>query len=138
MRVVLDTNIVVSALLSPHGAPAQLLRLALRGELAALYDDRIVTEYREVLSRPKFGFDPEEIEAVVGQLERTGESVLAHPLPIDLPDPDDLPFLEVAVAGNAHVLVTGNPRHYRPSRGGHEVEIVSAAELVAAIAHQRG
>lgn len=138
MRVVLDTNIVVSALLSPHGAPAQLLRMALRGDLAALHDDRIVAEYREVLSRPQFGFDPEAIGAVVGQAERTGEPVLAHPLLIDLPDPDDLPFLEVALAGNAHALVTGNPRHYRPIQGGHEVEIVSAADLVAAIARQRG
>ena len=131
MRIVLDTNVVVSALLSPLGAPAQLLRMVLRGDLAFLYDERIIAEYREVLGRPKFDFDPAAVVEVVQQLERAGELVLAEPLPVELPDPEDLPFLEVAVAGRADALVTGNPRHYRPRRGQVTMVITSPSELMA-------
>ena len=57
MRFVIDSNVVVSAMLSPHAPPAQVIRLALQGDLGLLYDGRILAEYREVLMRPKFGFD---------------------------------------------------------------------------------
>jgi putative PIN family toxin of toxin-antitoxin system len=130
VRVVVDSNILVSGLLSPHGPPAQILRLALRGDLTLLHDARIVAEYREVLLRPRFGFDPNDAQALLHGLERAGAVVLAKPLPVELPDPDDLPFLEVAVSGSAAALVTGNRRHYRPLRGKHQVEILSPQELL--------
>ncbi|MDP9353130.1 MAG: putative toxin-antitoxin system toxin component, PIN family [Chloroflexota bacterium] len=138
MRIVLDTNVLVSAFISPHGPPAQVVRMVLQGDVAALHDARILAEYREVLARPKFGFEPEEIEEVVGQIGRAGETVFARPLTVELPDPDGLPFLEVAVAGGAELLVTGNARHYLPVRGQHNVPIASPAELVARIAGRRG
>jgi putative PIN family toxin of toxin-antitoxin system len=134
MRVVVDTNVLVSALLSPHGPPAQVLRLLLQGNAVALYDDRILAEYREVLSRPRFAFAAEDVRLVLEEIEGGGETVFAKPLAIELPDPDDLPFLEVAVAGGADALVTGNNRHFRPLRGKHRVEIVSPNGLVERVA----
>mgnify|MGYP003395445724 FL=1 len=128
--MVVDSNVVVSALLSPHGPPAQVLRLMLQRDLQLLHDARVLAEYREVLARPRFGFDPDDIRAVVDGLEASGETVMAKPLPIRLPDPDDLPFLEVAVEGRADALVTGNPRHFRPLSGQHGVRIMAPRELV--------
>ena len=75
MRVVLDTNVLVSAFLSPDGAPAQLLTFALAGELTLLFDDRIMAEYAEVLRRPRFGLDEADIDLVLRQLEADGERV---------------------------------------------------------------
>lgn len=138
MRIVLDTNVLVSAILSPHGVPAQVVRMILQGDVLALHDARLLAEYREVLSRPKFGFEPEEVEEVVRQIERSGETVFARPLPVELPDPDDLPFLEVAVAGGTELLVTGNALHYLPVRGHHDVPVASPGELVARMAGRRG
>jgi uncharacterized protein len=134
MRLVLETNVLVSALLSPHGAPAQVLRLVLQGDLIPLHDERILAEYRAVLSRGRFAFPPEDVRAVLQAIEAGGETVFAKPLRLGLPDPDDLPFLEVAVAGGAHALATGNLRHYRPVRGKHEVVILSPHELVERLA----
>ena len=116
MRIVLDTNVLVSALLSPHGPPARLLDLILAGKVRLLVDDRILDEYREVLLRPRFGFDPDDVATLLSFFETAAERVLAGPPPLVLSDPDDLPFAETAVAGNADALVTGNPRHFPGSR----------------------
>ncbi len=128
MRVVLDTNVVVSAFLTPSGVPAEVLRRALGGEPVPLYDERILAEYREVLERPRFKLDTEDVTAVLELLAAKGERVTAAPLVlVKLPDPDDLPFIEVAVAGQADALVTGNPRHF-PDTGG--VELLSPRQLL--------
>lgn len=112
MRVVLDTNVLVSALLRPEGQPGRILDLVLAGDLEPVFDDRIVAEYQEVLRRPRFGFTPQDVDALLDYLETTGLNISAHPLAVALPDPDDVPFLEVAAAGEAAALVTGNLRHY--------------------------
>lgn len=130
MRVVVDSNVVVSAMLSPYAPPAQVVRLAIQGDLQLLHDGRILAEYREVLSRPKFDFDPEDVRALVDGIEWIGETVFARPLGVELPDPDDLPFLEVAAAAGADALVTGNSRHYRPVKGRHGIRVVTPRELM--------
>ena len=128
MLVVLDTNILVAALLSPFGPPARVLDLVLSGDLRAAYDDRLLAEYRAVLARPKFSFEPKEVAAVLAYLETDGERVTARPLACDLPDPDDLPFLEVAAQVGA-VLITGNTTHYPEAlRGG--VRVVAPGDFV--------
>lgn len=129
MRVVLDSNVVVSAMLSPHTPPAQVLRAVLQGEIVLLHDPRILAEYREVLLRPKFGFDPDDVRTLVETMEWIGETVFVRRLPVELPDPDDLQFLEVAAEGRADALVTGNARHYRPAQGRHTIEVVTPREL---------
>lgn len=134
MRVVIDSNVVVSAMISPHNPPAQVVRLALQGDIGLLHDERILAEYREVLSRPKLNFDAEDVDAMLEGIEWIGEAVFARPLPLELPDPDDLPFLEVAVAARADGLVTGNGRHYRPTKGRHDVRILTPRELLDLVA----
>ncbi|CAN5902596.1 putative toxin-antitoxin system toxin component, PIN family [soil metagenome] len=112
MRIVLDTNVLVSGLLSPGGPPGRIVDLVTALRVLVLHDDRILAEYREVLARPRLGIRTVEAAAVLDLVERDGILVSAPPLAIDLPDPDNLPFLEVAIAGRADALVTGNERHF--------------------------
>lgn len=135
MLVVLDTNVLVSALLSPHGPPARTLDLLLMGEVRLVYDDRIMAEYREVLGRPKFGFARADVDDVLLYLEAQGESVIAHPLSVALPDPDDAPFLEVAAETGA-LLVTGNRDHYPVSARG-AVQMLSPSAFLEAWRERR-
>lgn len=130
MRIVLDTNVLIAALLSPHGAPAQLLELALAGEVVLLLDDRILAEYRDVARRPKFGFAEADVARVLDGVEAMAEHITALPLAVTLPDPADLPFLEVAAAGQADALVTGNARHFVSKRGRHGVRVSTPREAL--------
>ncbi len=129
MIVVLDTNVIVSGLLAPYGPCAAILRLVLSGEVSVCLDTRILCEYEQVLHRPKFGFDSENISALIEYLEWFGTSVVALPLPVSLPDPDDAPFLEVARTAGADCLVTGNTRHF-PKKYRSGVQVVSPAEFL--------
>jgi uncharacterized protein len=128
MRVVIDTNVIVSAILSRHSPPDEVLRLALQGELVPLFDHRILGEYSEVLARTVFDFDQADIAGLMTGLERSGELVFAMPLRLALPEPDDLPFADVAIGGGADALVTGNARHFRPAQ--HLVNVLTPRELV--------
>ena len=122
MRIVLDTNVLVSGLLSPFGPPGDIVRLIAAGEVRVCYDARIMDEYREVLSRPVFRIAPGRVESLLHQIAADGLLVAARPLAVPLPDPDDEAFLAVALAGSARCLVTGNLRHYpQPVRRGMPV-----------------
>lgn len=129
MRIVLDTNVLVSGLLNPDGNPGRVLDLFLAGEVILLVDDRILAEYRAVLPRPKFGFDAADISDLLEHIESESVLVTAPPLVVALPDKEDLPFLEVGVAGQAEFLVTGNVRHFKfPGRA--TVVIASPADFI--------
>jgi putative PIN family toxin of toxin-antitoxin system len=136
VRVVLDTNVLVSGLLSPYGAPAEIVRLAAAGELTLCLDVRVLTEYREVLLRPAFGFDAQRVDVLLEQVEREGCAVTAPPLPLPLPDPDDEVFLAVALAGHADALVTGNLRHF-PENLRQGVRVLTPAVLLEAMRRAR-
>ncbi len=129
MMVVLDTNVLVSALLCPFGPPARVLDLDLAGEVRLAYDDRLLAEYRQVLARPRFGLDVHDVTHLLDYLAADGLPVVARPLAISLPDPDDLPFLEVAVEAGA-VLVTGNRRHF-PAEVCGEALVLTPADFLA-------
>ena len=136
MRVVIDTNVLVSGLISPHGVPARIIDLAFLGQIICVYDDRILAEYAEVLARPKFSrvIRPQDRDDILDFFERLGERVLAEPLilPPDIPDKDDLPFIEVAVAGQARLLITGNMEHFACfDRCGLIVRAATPAEALA-------
>ena len=133
MRIVLDTNILIAAFLSPLGAPSQVVDLVFSGEIVVLVDDRVLAEYREVARRPKFGFSHDDVNRVLDVLGTYAERVIAPPLSVKLPDASDLPFIEVAVAGAADALVTGNVRHFAPRSGRHHVDIVTAPHLLDAL-----
>ncbi len=130
MRIVLDTNVLVSGLLTPFGASAQIVRMVASGHLVSCHDVRVLAEYEDVLHRPKFDFPEAAVSALLDQIEREGISFATTPLGTSLPDRDDEPFLEVAVAANVETpddpvpLVTGNSKHY-PEESRHGVQVVS-------------
>jgi putative PIN family toxin of toxin-antitoxin system len=112
---VLDTNVLVSGLLSPSGPPGRLVDVLLGRRLELAFDDRIEAEYREVLARPKLGIEPIRRDAFLAILQFQ-EHVIALPWPHQAsPDEDDVVFLEVAVQTPARTVVTGNLRHFPPS-----------------------
>jgi len=136
LKAVIDTNVLVSGLLSPDGAPARVLDLVIMGDLTPVFDDRVLAEYRSVLSRPKFGLTKGERKAVLDLLENTGQQISAPPLSLKLPDPDDLAFIEVALEAMCDFLVTGNKKHF-PDRGlgrlSSSLLVVTPADLVGRI-----
>ena len=112
MNIVLDTNVLVSALWSPGRKPGQIVTAAISGRFNLCYDFRIVEEYERVLRYPKFCFREWEIAAMLEPLLRQGMSVIPEPLP-DAPftDESDRKFYEVARFCGAP-LVTGNLAHF--------------------------
>lgn len=112
MIIVLDTNVVVSGIFRPYGKAAAILRLVVSGLLTPAYDQRILAEYREVLTRPKFNFSEELVKNFLSLIEEEGILVPAKPLSHSLPDPDDEAFLEIALSSKATALITGNKRHF--------------------------
>lgn len=129
VRIVLDTNVVVSGLLSATTPPGRVVESAFSGDLVLLYDERMLEEYTDVLARPRFRFDPRDIGWFL-TVVRLGESVVAPPLPLTVPDPDDLKFVEVAVAAGADAIVTGNARHFKLAEGRLAVPAVTPRRLI--------
>ena len=129
MKIVLDTNVIISGLLNPLGTPGQIVRWVTAGKLTLCFDVRILTEYRAVLPRSKFEFHPELSAAILEKVEYGGMSVDSMPLRTRLPDESDEPFLEVALAGGAECLVTGNLKHFPVDRR-QGMKVVSPAEFV--------
>jgi putative PIN family toxin of toxin-antitoxin system len=117
MKVVLDTNVVVSGLLKLQGNPAGVLTLGLPGVIQVCHSQRIRAEYAEVLVRPRFKLDARRIREVLSKPEVDGLAFEAgDERVLDLPDPDDEPFLAVALAAKADFLVTGNLSDYPPGK----------------------
>jgi uncharacterized protein len=132
MILVLDTNVIVSGILKPYSKTAAILRLVADGAITSAYDIRILSEYRDVLSRPKFNFAKGNIEAFLDQVEQEGVLVSVKPLKNHLPDPDDEPFLEVALSGGVKAIVTGIKRHF-PRKDCQGVKILSPVEFLEAM-----
>jgi len=116
MDIVIDTNVLVAGLLSPFGACGEIVRMVSAGELTLSFDARILSEYNEVLRRPRFGFEEEKVAAFLDYIVYRGRAVAPSPLSHSLPDPDDEPFLEVTLASQAVCLVTGNKKHFPAER----------------------
>lgn len=113
---VIDTNVLVSALLSSKddSATVQILEKVLSGEIIPVYSNIITKEYREVLSRKKFGFSGEMIEYLLSAVKKYGILVDPSPSGIILPDMKDVPFYEVVLEkrSDGAYLVTGNTKHF--------------------------
>ena len=133
MRVVLDSNVLVSAMLSGGGAPDMALQLILQREAILLIDSRIVAEYDEETARPRFGFDPIERRLLLDAIMHIAEPTLARPLRLSLPDPDDRMFVEVAIAGHADAIITGNLKHFKPKRGALTMPVMTPRQFVDAL-----
>jgi putative PIN family toxin of toxin-antitoxin system len=133
IRIVLDTNVVVSGLLSPHGPPGLVLDLVIEGSLEVAYTPRIVAEYREVLARPRLALDTAEIDHVLNVIDDLGVPAIAPPWPLTLPDPSDGEFLACAAAAAA-ILITGNLRHF-PAAARRGVDVMSPRAFVDRLQH---
>ena len=112
---VIDTNVLVSALLSRNMASptVAILNLILDGTIMPVYNDEILSEYTEVLSRGKFHFSPVQIDAALGAI-RSGICTDRTTTDWVFPDKDDIVFYEVALSIEQAYLVTGNTRHFPP------------------------
>lgn len=130
MRLVVDTNVVVSALLHPGRTPDQALAAARRQGAVFLADARMEAEYRDVLGRPKLrAIEPVRREALLASLLDGAERVAsAQPFVGAMIDDDDRVFVEVALAGGADAVVTGNAKHFPRGLG---VDILSPSELLS-------
>ena len=129
MKIVLDTNVLVSGLLTPFGSSGEIVRLVFAGELLLCIDARILSEYQDVLHRPKFNFNKDHIGVLLDFIKQYGQFISSSPLTNRLPDPDDEPFLEVAIAGKVRSLVTGNTAHY-PLKLRERIVIFSPSEFI--------
>lgn len=136
MDIVIDTNVLVAGLLSPFGACGEIVRMISAGELTLSFDARILSEYKEVLHRPKFGFENNKIAAFLGYIVYHGRAVAPSPLTLSLPDPDDEPFLEVTLASQAVYLVTGNQKHF-PAERCKGAKVISPNEFLIFYKHQK-
>ena len=112
MRIVLDTNVLISGMINPDGTPAQILNLLINGKLTLLYDNRVMKEYEEVLIREKFAFGKDRIAPLLDYIRDEGEYVTAEPSGENFKDYDDRMFYEVAFTGKAACVITGNKDHY--------------------------
>ena len=127
MRAFIDTNILVSALLSPGGVSAQLITAIRNRILIPVISQSILAEYAEVLNRPRFGFASDRVASLLEDMK--GLALFMKPQPVslqDLPDPDDAPFIAAALAAGC-AIITGNSKHFPPETG---VKTFSPAEAL--------
>lgn len=134
IRVVIDTNILVSALLQPEGLPAAVLMLALSGEVQLFVSDAVFAEYDEVIRRPRFKRSPDVIESTLQSIRKLGHWVKPGVHVEECTDPDDNVFLECAQAAEADYLVTGNRRDF-PERW-KKTKVIGARELIELLIDQ--
>lgn len=113
IRVVIDTNVVVSANLRDEGLPAAILDLAANKKILMCVSETVLAEYKEVLNRPRLKLSPQRIARSLAVIRKT--SVLFKPTRtvtlIKDDDPDNR-LLECAHAAGAEYLVTGNTKHF--------------------------
>jgi len=112
---VIDTNVLVSAMLKWNSVPGKIMELVFTGTLVPLLNEHIVNEYREVLSRPKFHLTENIIKNIIDEINRFGICIEAKKIDITLPDPKDRVFYEVVMEerkSEEAYLVTGNIRHF--------------------------
>ena len=129
---VIDTNVLVSAMLKWSSVPGNVLELAFSGTIVPVFNEQILEEYREVLNRPKFHFTKEIVATIVSEIERLGVCVDAEEVDIIMPDPKDRVFYEVVMeerkTDDAY-LVTGNLKHFP-----EELFVVTPRQMLEIIA----
>jgi uncharacterized protein len=112
LKVVIDTNIIVSALLSPRGLSAKLLNLVLEKKIIIVYDNNILFEYSDVLNREKFKLDKELVNIIINFIAKEGEYKTAEFQNIKFNDEDDKAFYDLYKNEDVDFLITGNKKHF--------------------------
>lgn len=112
--VVIDTNVIVSALITknPNAATTRVLELALMGEIVPLYNQNVLDEYLEVLTRKKFKLKEDSIQYIIKTITINGIDTLRTSFLEDIPDEDDRVFYELSLSEPNSLLITGNSKHF--------------------------
>ena len=134
VKAVLDTNVVVSALLKPYGRQALLLDLALSGTFTTIASRDLLQEYEEVLRRPRFALDPRRIAGSLRAIRKVAALIQPREHLHVTGDPDDNMLLESALEGGAEYVVTGNTRDFPREFQG--IQIVPPREFMTVLAER--
>lgn len=136
-RIVLDTNVLISAALQPRGLPAQVLELIAYGAVELCASSEILDEYRDVFARPKFaGLDPKRVARLLTLVTEAATMVTPTNRMAESPDDSDNRFYECADAAEADFIVTGNAKHF--SKPYKATRIVTARQLVGLLGADAG
>lgn len=112
---VIDTNVLVSAVLKQKSVPGSIIELAFDGPITPVLNEDIEAEYRKVLLRPKFHLTEDIVNDIIDTFHQRGLYIDSEAIDIDLPDPKDRVFYEVVMEERKDedaYLVTGNIRHF--------------------------
>ena len=136
LKLVIDTNVVISALLKPESNPALIMSLILRGDCRIFVTETIFAEYAGVLGRDKFKIlDRAIVKEFLSALRAKGLWVVPKVLLDEVTkDPDDNAFLECALESKADFLITDSNTQHSPERKFHRTSIVTPGEFIAYIA----
>jgi putative PIN family toxin of toxin-antitoxin system len=126
MRVVLDTNILISACWTPTGNEAQVVALA--GPLTFCVSPALLAEYRDVANRKKFAKHRDCLNTLIDQILAAAITVHPAPLCTACSDPDDNQLLDCALAAGASHVITGNLRHF-PAHW-QDIQVINARTLL--------
>lgn len=140
MRVVLDTNILVAALIVRDTPPDRLYRTWLRGEIGLVTSTAQMAEFAEVLARPRLQrcLDTDEAARIIENIG--ARALVLEDLPtVNLsPDPKDNPILAAAIAGEADMIVSGDKKHVLALGNVEGIPVVTAREALARLGEARG
>ena len=130
VQIVLDTNVLVSGLISAGTPPGRIIDGMRGDEIQLCIDDRIFGEYREVLTRPELArwIHPEDSSAILDHIRNSAQFFIGALTIPGLPDPDDAPFAEVATMGSVP-LATGNVKHF-PRETVGSISILTPQEVI--------
>jgi len=133
LKVVFDTNVIVSAALYEKSLPALLLSLGLEDKVRFFVSPALLNEYEAVLKRPRFKLDHREITELMGEINRKASIVTpAKRLNILKTDEPDNRILECAIKARADFIITGNKRHF-PFDEFKGIKIVTPREFINSI-----
>ncbi len=113
MKIVLDTNILISGMLNPFGPPGKIVDFLKSDILQLVVDDRIIAEYIDVLNRDYFlkYFSESDREDIIDYLSKNSYYSSSNVVIKDMPDEGDMPFIEMAITEGVP-LITGNIKHF--------------------------
>ena len=113
LKVVFDTNVIVSAMLHKQGVPALLVKLALSRKIHPVYSPHLMLEYDEVLRRKKFRLPKKDVDEILGDLRNVGIEVFpTQTITLITKDPQDNRILEASLEAKADYIITGNRKHF--------------------------
>jgi putative PIN family toxin of toxin-antitoxin system len=116
LNIVLDTNVLISALWTPGGNAARIVNMVRFNLAQPCYSAAIMEEYTEVLNRPKFDFPNGAVRSLLSGITRLGIEVEPEASTVPFIDETDRKFYDVANAGSA-ILITGNIKHFPVEAG---------------------